>query len=435
MSEESQGGITSSVIMEYPSNMSHMWSGLMEEDSDDDLLDCCNRLRTSTGNFGPCTIRLLFCSKRGRIMAFLFSLLALYLVYSNWNSSAVMQTGVMPTVASSNHSRAHKILLDLCKAYAEQKVSGDLCNRLCYHKKWNILDIYEGNKVVITIKDGGQEVILKSQHLYIDEFEHLDPRVNESLFFDAILGIVNYNLKLGWPSHYKHHLIEILWPIYVRKGRDSLSEADRRSLWALLSQDEYITFRVLPFTRVTPKVIGTCGHFYQVEALVPFHMKGYYMNLKAKILLHLMGTLKLFDEFLNEPLQWCDIKFDNLGLAADYPKRFMVMDADMLYTKSRLKAVLTNRMCQKDTECHYFDCHAKCNNETGFCSDRTNSNLEVCLYVPQMLVFLYLMFRLLIFKSKTGPEEVILCCVKVKVYLPVQLHCGKPCALPSLFKC
>ncbi|VDK87099.1 unnamed protein product [Onchocerca ochengi] len=165
--------------------------------------------------------------------------------------------------------------------------------------------------------------------------------------------------------------------MYVRKGRSSLSEADRRSLWALLSQDEYIIFRVLPLTRVTPKIIGTCGHFYQVETLVPFHMKGYYMNLKAKILLHLMGTLKLFDEFLNEPLQWCDIKFDNLGLAADYPKRFMVMDADMLYTKSRLKAVLTNRMCQQDTDCHYFDCYAKCKNDTGFCSDRTNSNLEV----------------------------------------------------------
>lgn len=101
------------------------------------------------------------------------------------------------------------------------------------------------------------------------------------------------------------------------------------------------------------------------------------MNLKAKILLHLMGTLKLFDEFLNEPLQWCDVKFDNLGLAADYPKRFMVMDADMLYTKSRLKAVLRARKCQKDTDCQFFDCHAKCNNMTGFCSDRTNSNLEV----------------------------------------------------------
>lgn len=42
--------------------------------------------------------------------------------------------------------------------------------------------------------------------------------------------------------------------MYVRKARDLLSEADRRSLWALLSQDEYVTFRILPLTRVTPKV-------------------------------------------------------------------------------------------------------------------------------------------------------------------------------------
>lgn len=85
-------------------------------------------------------------------------------------------------------------MLDLCKAYAKQKVSGDLCNRLCYHKNWSILDIYEGSKIVITIKDGGQEVTLKSQQSYIDDFEHLDPRVNESLFFDA----VSFKFIISW---------------------------------------------------------------------------------------------------------------------------------------------------------------------------------------------------------------------------------------------
>ncbi|VDM93128.1 unnamed protein product, partial [Onchocerca ochengi] len=167
------------------SNIHYMPNGFMEEDSDDELCDCCSCLRTSRSNLGPCAVRLFFCSKLGRIMAFLFSLLTLYLIYSNWNSSAIVQTDVAPMVASSNHSRAHKILLDLCEAYAQRKLSGDLCNRLCYHKKWNILDIYQGNKIVITIKDGGQEVVLKSQHPNINEFEHLDPRVNESLFFDA----------------------------------------------------------------------------------------------------------------------------------------------------------------------------------------------------------------------------------------------------------
>jgi hypothetical protein len=54
------------------------------------------------------------------------------------------------------------------------------------------------------------------------------------------------------------------------------------------------------------------------------------MGLKAKILVHLMGTLKLFFEFLNEPLQWCDVDFSNLGLSASMPKRFVVLDAGML---------------------------------------------------------------------------------------------------------
>jgi hypothetical protein len=54
-------------------------------------------------------------------------------------------------------------------------------------------------------------------------------------------------------------------------------------------------------------------------------MKPYYMSLRAKILIHLQGTLKLMAEFLNEPLQWCDVKFENLGLSADYPKRFSII--------------------------------------------------------------------------------------------------------------
>lgn len=49
------------------------------------------------------------------------------------------------------------------------------------------------------------------------------------------------------------------------------------------------------------------------------------MNLKAKILIHLMGTLKLFYTFFNESLQWCDVKFENLGLSAKYPKRLLFL--------------------------------------------------------------------------------------------------------------
>uniref|UniRef100_A0A0N5AHW1 PIP49_C domain-containing protein n=1 Tax=Syphacia muris TaxID=451379 RepID=A0A0N5AHW1_9BILA len=273
--------------------------------------------------------------------------------------------------------RPNSILSELCIAFENGKVSGDICNRLCYNKTWEVLDFYKRNKIVITLKVGGQNVILKSQYPFIRQYEEVSFRVREDVFTDAVLDIVNEILCLGWPKHYKRHLIEKLWPTYVRKSHNPLTEADRRSLWALMAQEEFIVFRLLPLSRVTPRVIGTCGHFYQVEHLVPFRMKGYYTKLKAKILVHLMGTLKLFDEFLNEPLQWCDVKFDNLGLAAEYPKRFMVMDGDMLYTSSRLNKILSKRTCSNDEDCSFFDCTSSCNNSTGYCNVRENSNLEV----------------------------------------------------------
>lgn len=135
-----------------------------------------------------------------------------------------------------------------------------------------------------------------------------------------MLDIVNDRLELGWPKTYKSHLIKKIWPTY-EEGK--LSPNERASIWALVSQDEFINFNFLHSSRVLPKILDTCGHMYQVEYLIPFRMKGYYMNLKAKILLHLIGTLKLFDEFLNEPLQLCDVKFENLGLSSDYPKRLV----------------------------------------------------------------------------------------------------------------
>uniref|UniRef100_A0A0M3JQZ5 Protein FAM69C (inferred by orthology to a human protein) n=1 Tax=Anisakis simplex TaxID=6269 RepID=A0A0M3JQZ5_ANISI len=357
---------------------------------------------------------LIYRSKLGRLMLFIVSLLSIYLIYSSkfsfcflilnfisfhiWHLNAILgfsgndvkaeQASLSSNLSLSNRSRqilmnecakfsAHGVLSSLCDAFEANEVSGDICNRLCSNRDWKIIDLHESSKFVIILRIGGQDVVLKSQYPSIDQFQQLDYRIDEEAFTDALLDLVNYTVRLGWPLQYKRHLIETVWPIYKRTMYKPLSKADRKSLWALLAQDEYITFRVLPLSRVTPKIIGTCGHFYQVEHLIAFRMKGYYMNLKAKILVHLMGTLKLFDEFLNEPLQWCDVKFDNLGLAADYPKRFMVMDADMLYTKSRLDSLLTSRTCSVDSDCTFFDCTAKCNSTIGYCTTRTNNNVRV----------------------------------------------------------
>ncbi|KAI6182351.1 Protein FAM69C [Aphelenchoides bicaudatus] len=280
-----------------------------------------------------------------------------------------------------NQSRTESILSNLCDLYSRKELSGNLCNLVCASpRNWTVIDFHQGaNKRVLRINSNGTEFVLKTTKDYFNEFpQKLDPMIDEEELTDKIVELVNEQTKLGYPLPYKKHLIQTLWADYdLKKDGPQLSTADRNSLWTLLQQDEFITFNLLPLSRVTTKVIGSCGHFYGTEAVLPFHMKSYYMGLKAKILVHLMGTLKLFFEFLNEPLQWCDVNFSNLGLSAAKPKRFVVLDADMLYTESKLNSILEARTCKNDADCTFFDCTAKCNNSTGFCGTRANDNIDV----------------------------------------------------------
>ncbi|PAV82428.1 hypothetical protein WR25_27252 [Diploscapter pachys] len=223
----------------------------------------------------------------------------LILVFANISNNSVSSGNLHDIAAVTpregiNVSRAQEILTALCDAYRDGLVSGDSCNRLCFTRKWTVTDYYEAHKTVIVLKDGGQMTVYKSEQPFYTDF----PQIDNSKSYEQYSDMVS--------------------PMSAGEG---MTQRDRTSLSTLIQQPEFILFRLLPLTRVTPKLIGTCGHMYEVESLVAFRMKGYYMNLKGKILVHLMGTLKLLYEFLNEPLQWCAVKFENLGLSADYPKR------------------------------------------------------------------------------------------------------------------
>uniref|UniRef100_A0A915EPK3 UBA domain-containing protein n=1 Tax=Ditylenchus dipsaci TaxID=166011 RepID=A0A915EPK3_9BILA len=345
-----------------------------EDDDEDNVLDLCCRSSNSAKIESTTDL-----AQRVDSSLVLFGV-AFYLFYY-----AASVTPSSPTVnpassGSFNFSKANSIINTLCAGVARGEHAGDSCNWLCFKKNYSILDFYEGgSKKVLKISENGKDVILKMDHAYASDYEYVDPRVEDEEFTDKVLEIVNDQLHLNWPAKYKSHLLRKLWPSSSTQQyrNHSLSEGERNSLWALLQQEEFINFRILPLSRITPKILGTCGHAYQVEYLIPFKMKAYYMNLKAKILVHLMGTLKLFYEFLNDPLQWCDVKFENLGLSAEYPKRFVVMDSDMIYTETKLNTMLTSRSCATDDQCHFFDCHSRCDNSTGFCTERINDNVDV----------------------------------------------------------
>lgn len=137
---------------------------------------------------------------------------------------------------------------------------------------------------MVIVKDGGQTAVYKSSKPFMEMFEEPKNYLTSTQFSDKVVDVVNDELRLGWPKHYSRHLMETVWPTLLRTKGEAMSQADRRSLWALLKQPEFILFRVLPLTRVTPKMIGTCGHMYQTESLVAFKMKGYYTNLKVSLI-------------------------------------------------------------------------------------------------------------------------------------------------------
>lgn len=340
----------------------------------DDDEECC---QTCEEECGEEAWRIACCSRIGRTALALLLMLLVYLIalaFSTTRSAQLPETN--EPRAGINKTRAKEVLDALCDAFASGEAAGDSCNRLCYNREWEITDFYEGHKVVVMIKDGGQTAVFKSSMPFIDNYAKPSEKMDGEQFREKVVDLINEELMLGWPKQYSRHLMETLWPTLLRTKGEEMTPADRWSLWALISQPEFILFRVLALSRVTPKVIGTCGHMYQMESLVAFRMKGYYMNLKGKILVHLMGTLKLLYEFLNQPLQWCDVRFDNLGLSADYPKRFMLMDGDMVYTKDKLNSLIKGRPCATDTDCAVGDCKARCTADLT-CSERSNENLEV----------------------------------------------------------
>uniref|UniRef100_A0A8R1HUB7 PIP49_C domain-containing protein n=1 Tax=Caenorhabditis japonica TaxID=281687 RepID=A0A8R1HUB7_CAEJA len=321
--------------------------------------------------------RIACCSRVGKVAILVMSIVLLYLIITALTpTESARKIDANEPRQGINLTRANEVLTSLCDAYERGDASGDTCEHLCLNRNWLVTDFYEGHKTVVILKDGGQTVVYKSSHPFMEMFDEPPDHLTSTQFSDRVVDSVNDDLRLGWPKHYSKHLMETVWPALLTTGGVEMTKADRRSLWALLKQPEFILFRVLPLTRVTPKLVGTCGHMYQTESLVAFKMKGYYTNLKAKILVHVMGTLKLLYEFLDEPLQWCDVRFDNLGLSADYPKRFVLMDGDMVYTKSKLNSLLSGRPCETDDDCKIGDCTARCTADM-VCSSRSNGNLEV----------------------------------------------------------
>lgn len=120
---------------------------------------------------------------------------------------------------------------------------------------------------MIVLKWNDQKIILKAQSLFYTPPVAGDKSVpnfaNDRDFLAKVVEVVNFHLALDWPPKRGQYLLEALWPSLQRTN--SMSVADRRSLWSLVTQDEYITYSVLSMAQLFPKIMGSCGHFYATE--------------------------------------------------------------------------------------------------------------------------------------------------------------------------
>uniref|UniRef100_A0A0K0DT60 FAM69 protein-kinase domain-containing protein n=1 Tax=Strongyloides stercoralis TaxID=6248 RepID=A0A0K0DT60_STRER len=290
---------------------------------------------------------------------------------------------------NDNSTEAIDILQHLCNDYKDNILTGDTCSELC--KTFTISNLikheFEKNKHVIILTFNSTTRIFKGSKKYFYQYQPLLKNITDKNFIKLTLEIVNNHTMLKFPLSYSNHIINMIYPPYKNKSKKVLTNTEKQTIWRLLQQPEYINFKILKLSRVLPKVISSCGHLYEVENIVPFKMKTYYTSLRNKILVYLMGTAKLFYEFLNEPLEWCDVKFNNLGLSPNYIKRFLILDGEDLYTKSKLENIFENLSCSNDNDCYIGDCLSKCNNITNTCyKHRINENLDtICNKLIQLL--------------------------------------------------
>ncbi|VDP45487.1 unnamed protein product, partial [Soboliphyme baturini] len=263
----------------------------------------------------------------------------------------------------------------LTSHYNNGFASGDLCMLLCFEPDHKILEFHSTNKAVIGVNLAGQRLLLKSSDRYFLSYDMLPSTISEEKYLDAVVNMVNFHMAFGWPRNKAHHLLNEIWPSYKRSHKITI--ADRRSIWTLVNQEEFLNFKLLNYLQVFPKVIGTCGHMYAVEFIPPLDSNLYFHGPKYRAVHKSMGTLKILQDSLNEAVHMCDVKRENFGESVAYPNRLMVLDGDMVFTDSRLNALFHSLRCKSDTDCTFFSCTANCNQTTGYCSRRHNSNFEV----------------------------------------------------------
>ncbi|KRX66325.1 Protein FAM69C [Trichinella sp. T9] len=289
---------------------------------------------------------------------------------------------------TSNRRIAWLIVEELCEDFHRNELSGCFCSVLCSLSKESIDSYYMENKVIINLQLEGETVLLKSSAMFSKQFMPFpttltfnDNYVN--YFGEIVKQFVNNNSLI---LNNRKFLQQLCSPCSV--NLDNLTEPEIRTLYTLTKQHEFVIFQLFHTIGIFPRILGICGHMYAVEKLPLLSSATQLTQSLLLLAVETVNQLKQADSIFH----WCDVKFENLAFS-DYfnPTKLIILDADLLFTNNGMSQLFQHLPCQTDSDCIFFDCIAKCNPITQRCTDRVNTNFNVCVqakdYIANDLFF------------------------------------------------
>ena len=308
-----------------------------------------------------------------------------------------------------------------CDDYAKGHVTGDLCHALCVthelqHTKCLKAQlngpVESGKKAIVFLGTyNGLKVILKSVYASWRDAPPLSDLPHKQLVPDlahlSFLKAAAVSARGGIPRFKQNATNQMTLQEFVTflsmdddVDDDEHTRAKVQSMWSLLHQVEYITFRSLQGSRFIPKLYGSCGHIFVIEyaesvAILhpwyPFNIREKLLTLlsyserwdeRARTAVQLMDLLTGLKTQFQEEVHPCDLHGNNIGVDAE--GTIKVLDADSLLFDSALRHQMNKKQgqaCKAHVDCNVGPgCDGRCDRTTGTCTgERKNDNFQVRL--------------------------------------------------------
>ncbi|XP_033117194.1 divergent protein kinase domain 1C-like isoform X2 [Anneissia japonica] len=323
---------------------------------------------------------------------------------------------LMQLSQSCTHKQSKVTIGKLCDLYKSKIINGNLCNDICSGNIEYIDCLHSPRgKVVLLAQWKNQKIVLKTKHPSVDAYapvysvmENLEGIAEKMYPEDVIFkSLVESQAQtyLGTIIKEGDDVVDRFWFGNWSKDRlNTLSfHASMNSLWMLMSQDEYIFLKYHDTHPNVPQVLGACGYFYAVEYSPPgVIFEPEFLNIgqqlqsapwqgRANIALGLLKLITAFDKSFPQKLYHCDVKEGNFGLQSNTEWAtdavVKVIDVDMVFYENKIGEIMGQGECVRDSDCDFFHCRGRCNQETRMCSPEIiSSNLQVfCsnLFLPR----------------------------------------------------